>query len=288
LLGRRDDLRACLTGVGSDEWFGGTLLMYADLIRRFRIGSILERLRIDRNPPGGSGPFPGIGPILVRYGLWPMVPETLKSAIRRWLRPPRLPTPVTHAFAAKTNLMERLCARHPSPRCRSFVQRAVYESYSSDGLAYGLLGNARWNAHFRSEGRHPFLDRRIVEFAMAIPDDQRYRRDVSKFVLREAMRGILPERVRVRSDKAEFSAICVLAINSLGGERLFDRLKVVENGWVDKAIIRKICRSMTEALSRGDPSYVSDIFDLWTVLAIELWFNVVFLGVRDPLGFMAH
>ncbi len=45
---------------------------------------------------------------------------------------------------------------------------------------------------------------------------------------------------------------------------------------------------MAEALSRGDPSYVSDIFDLWMVIVIELWFNVVFLGVRDPLGYMAH
>ncbi len=137
--------------------------------------------------------------------------------------------------------MERLCARHPSPRCRSFAQQALYESYSSDGLAYGLLGNARWNAHFRSEGRHPFLDRRIVEFAFAIPDEQRYRRDVSKFVLREAMRGILPERVRLRPDKADLTAIYVLAINALGGERLFDRLKVVENGWVDGVAVRKIC-----------------------------------------------
>jgi asparagine synthase (glutamine-hydrolysing) len=288
LLARRDDLRVRLTGLGGDEWLGGTYLIYADLIRQFRISSLFERLRIDRNPPGGFAPFPGYGHVLVHYGLWPLVPESIKPAIKRWLRPPKLPAPVAPAFAAKTRLLERLSARRPFPRCRSFAQQALYECYSSDVLAYALQGDARWTAHFRLEGRHPFLDRRIMEFAFAIPDEQRHRRDVSKFVLREAMRGILPERVRSRPDKADLTAIYVMAISALGGERLFDRLNVVENGWVDGVTVRKLYRSMAEALSRGDPSYMSSILELWMVIVIELWFNVVFLGIREPLGHMAH
>jgi len=288
LLGQRDDLRARLTGAGGDEWLGGSALMYADLIRRFRIGSVLERLRIDRNPRGGFAPFPGYGPVLVRYGLWPLVPETLKYMIRRWLRSPKLPTPVTPAFAAKTKLLERLIARRPLPRCRSFAQQDLYECYSSDRVAYSLLGSARWNAHFRSEGRHPLLDRRVMEFAFAIPDEQRYRHDMSKFVLRQAMRGILPERIRLRPDKADLTAIFLMAIDALGGERLFDRLNVVDNGWVDGVMVQKQYRSMAGALARGDPSYMNYICDLWMVIAIELWFNVVFLGAREPLGHIAQ
>jgi len=284
LIGQRDDIRVRLTGLGGDEWLGGSPLRYADLIRQFRISALFERLRIDRHPPGGFAPFPGYGRVLAHYGLWPLVPETLQSVIRRWLRPPKLPAPVTPAFAAKTKLLERLSARRPLPLCRDFTQRALYECYSSDGLAYALLGNARWNAHFRSEGRHPFLDRRVMEFAFAIPDEQRHRRDLSKFVLRQAMRGILPERIRLRTDKADLTAIYVMAISALGGERLFDRLSVVENGWVDGAIVRKLYHSMTQALSRGDPSYVNSISELWMVIVVELWFNVVFLGIREPLG----
>jgi asparagine synthase (glutamine-hydrolysing) len=155
-------------------------------------------------------------------------------------------------------------------------------------LAYALRGDARWTAQFRLEGRHPFLDRRIMEFAFAIPDEQRCRREVSKFVLRGAMRGILPERVRLRRDKADLTAIYAIAINALGGERLFDRLNVADNGWVDGVMVRKMYRSMAQALSRGDPSYVNSILELWMVTVIELWFNVVFLGIREPLGHIAH
>ena len=88
--------------------------------------------------------------------------------------------------------------------------------------------------------------------------------------------------------KADLTAIYALAIGALGGERLFERLSVVENGWVDGEVVRKMYRSMADALSRGDPSYMSGILELWMVIVIELWFNVVFLGIREPLGHMAH
>ena len=114
------------------------------------------------------------------------------------------------------------------PRSRSFAQQVLYRCYSSGWLPYALEMDARWTAGFRLEGRNPFLDRRILEFAFAIPDDQRFRPGVSKFVLRQSMRGILPERVRLRSSKADLTELYPMAMSALGGERLFDRLNVVK------------------------------------------------------------
>ena len=142
--------------------------------------------------------------------------------------------------------------------------------------------DARWTAGFRMEGRNPFLDRRILEFAFAIPDDQRFRPGVSKFVLRNSMRGILPERIRLRSSKADLTELFPMAMIALGGERLFDRLNVVKNGWVDGVVVRRLYRSMAEAFSRGDPSYWDGVLELWRVVAVELWLNVVFLGISEP------
>ena len=172
--------------------------------------------------------------------------------------------------------------RRPLPRSRSFAQQILYKCYSSGWLAYGLEMDARWTAGFRLEGRYPFLDRRILEFAFAIPDSQRFRPGVSKFVLRRSMRGILPERVRLRSRKANLAELYPLAMSALGGERLFDRLNVVKQGWVDGVIVRKLYRSMAEAFSRRDPSYEESLLALWNVFAVELWLNVVFLGISEP------
>ena len=40
--------------------------------------------------------------------------------------------------------------------------------------------------------RHPFLDRRLVEYVLAVPGEQLYRVDSTKSLLRHAMTGLLP------------------------------------------------------------------------------------------------
>jgi len=57
---------------------------------------------------------------------------------------------------------------------------------------------------FGVEVRNPFLDYRLVEFLMGVPDDLKLRDGWSKHLLREAGRGVLPEKVRTRTDKVAF------------------------------------------------------------------------------------
>jgi asparagine synthase (glutamine-hydrolysing) len=54
------------------------------------------------------------------------------------------------------------------------------------------------------ESRIPFLDYRLVEFVLGLPTDYKIAGGVTKRVLRESMRGVLPERVRGRMDKMGF------------------------------------------------------------------------------------
>ena len=56
------------------------------------------------------------------------------------------------------------------------------------------------------EARVPFLDHRLVEFAFRLPADYKMRGVETKSVLREAMRGMLPEPIRTRRDKIGFRA----------------------------------------------------------------------------------
>lgn len=54
------------------------------------------------------------------------------------------------------------------------------------------------------EARLPFLDYRLVQLAFRLPPEWRMRGPWNKYVLREAMRGVLPETVRARPDKMGF------------------------------------------------------------------------------------
>ncbi|MCK8518067.1 asparagine synthase (glutamine-hydrolyzing) [Methanoculleus sp. 7T] len=57
---------------------------------------------------------------------------------------------------------------------------------------------------FSIEARVPFLDYRLVEYLAGLPLDQKIRGGVTKYVLRQAIRGLVPDAVRCRMDKMGF------------------------------------------------------------------------------------
>jgi len=61
--------------------------------------------------------------------------------------------------------------------------------------------NSMW---FSLESRVPFLDYRLVEKSLATSGDLKINKGMTKFILREAMKGILPEKIRLRRDKTGF------------------------------------------------------------------------------------
>jgi asparagine synthase (glutamine-hydrolysing) len=53
------------------------------------------------------------------------------------------------------------------------------------------------------EYRYPLLDKDVLEFWFAIPVEHTYWNFDSRLLFREAMNGILPEKIRLRRDKGE-------------------------------------------------------------------------------------
>ncbi|MEL6865502.1 MAG: asparagine synthase (glutamine-hydrolyzing) [Bacteroidota bacterium] len=58
---------------------------------------------------------------------------------------------------------------------------------------------------FGVESRLPFLDDRLVEFCLQLPDHFKINKAQRKYILREAMKGILPDKIRTRYDKMAFA-----------------------------------------------------------------------------------
>ena len=89
---------------------------------------------------------------------------------------------------------------------RDAVDQATYLWCKSSLATYILrvLGDGTEMAH-GVEGRLPFLDGRVLEVARGLPTRLKIDRTNGKLVLREAMRGLLPENVRER-EKQPFTA----------------------------------------------------------------------------------
>ena len=62
--------------------------------------------------------------------------------------------------------------------------------------------NSMW---FSLESRVPFLDHRLVEKSLSLPSDKIIKDGMTKHILREAMKGLLPEKIRMRQDKMGFA-----------------------------------------------------------------------------------
>jgi asparagine synthase (glutamine-hydrolysing) len=110
------------------------------------------------------------------------------------------------AFARRSGLAERRRALGAGQRLPPATLRAHHwQSLSAPALT-AVLELADWTgAAFGLELRFPFCDRRLVEFCLALPADQKLADGWTRAVLRRAMSGILPERVRTRLSKANLS-----------------------------------------------------------------------------------
>lgn len=59
---------------------------------------------------------------------------------------------------------------------------------------------------FGIEAIHPFLDKELIEISVAVSAATRFDEGLGRGILRQAMVGILPEEVRLRTSKVDFSA----------------------------------------------------------------------------------
>lgn len=121
------------------------------------------------------------------------------------------------------------------------------------------------------EARSPFLDHRLVEFAAQIPSSLKLRRNISKYILKSAMKEILPKSVLARK-KHGFGVpvgrwfreeMASFVRGTLLGPRSLAR------GIFDAEAVRGIIDSHLSG--RCDLGH-----SLWTLLTFELWMQRYF------------
>jgi asparagine synthase (glutamine-hydrolysing) len=122
------------------------------------------------------------------------------------------------------------------------------------------------------ESRVPFLDYRLVEFTTGLPDDYKIRQGVTKSVLRQAMKGLVPAAVLERRDKMGFVTPEQVWARESGGA-LFRR-RLDEAVALTKGIIRSDAVGLLGDGLSGNKDYDSAI---WRIICLGAWmrlFNV--------------
>lgn len=280
-LAQKRGFGVLLSGVGGDEWFSEGSAHYPELLRSFRIREFIRRIRWE-----SAALEPACrAPRMLRVGPWPLLLRTAQlgaSWVRRRLpKEDSAPRWINPHFAKATNLLQRLRPDVPVPPFPRLAQRDLYNMATNGWRAHGAEMQDRGASSFGFEDRQPFNDRRVVEFAFALPEEQRFREGQTKFILRQASKCLLPEAVRRRRTKAEFSGTLADALQALGWE-VFASLRIASQGWVDKEQVRQMYAKITRAYTNGNRGHHPHLWPLWMIFGIDLWFKNVFERPQLP------
>ncbi len=118
------------------------------------------------------------------------------------------------------------------------------------------------------EGRDPFLDHRLVEFVVALPPQMKYRNGSGKYVLKQAMRGTLPDEILDRRKQGFGTPMPEWLRGRFGelAERTVTSSALRERGLLDMdQVVRLFAAHRT---GRGDWSY-----HLWNLYSVSAWYD---------------
>ena len=277
-------VKVVLTGEGSDESLAG--------YNRYRV--TLYNLKLGRRY---EAMVPSWARRAVRLGVQslPAATRAYRIASRTFLAlPTDLDTIYFDNFAVfgrawqrrllSRELQEEIGAVDPYRAAHDALERCEAKSLL-DRLLYAdmatylhelLMKQDQMSMAASIESRVPFLDHPLVEFTAGMPERMKLRGTTTKYVLRRAMEGILPDAILSRRKmgfptpvgrwfRTEHSHVVREFVSS-------ERAKA--RGLFDPQVLERLVRSHVEGVERHDER-------LWCLVNLELW-QRIFVDGEDP------
>ena len=255
---RAKGIRVCLNGIGGDEWFTGNRFGLADEMWALDASSIWSRVR-----QGGSRSSLSRDALLA---LWVQIPETGKRHLRRLLPSPVSPRWINRRFASRIGLVERHRTPLDVPRLASFEQQVGFGWATHPDKIFTFEYADRLSAAAGCEERLPFMDRRLVEWALTLPAAQRSRAGLNKVVLRNAARLVVPPEIASRRFLSDCSDETLRGLRMIGGHAAVRAIAERRRDWVNPAEVSDLWRAVETVEKKSPPpGYAS--WMLWLLVA---------------------
>jgi hypothetical protein len=185
-----------------------------------------------------------------------------------------LPRAISRTFASRIDLAARLRLAPFHDGCASYAQGDVFRLVRS-GAVLNPLEQEQALAHaFGADERFPYFDRRLVEFALRLPEPLRWSHARSKVVLRHAAAGRVPERVTRGTVIHDYSFLLVPWLRQLAPRRA-EQCRVVDRGWVDGADLNRLLTRLHGAPDAAIEGEFRLLWPLWQIVATELLVEAV-------------
>jgi asparagine synthase (glutamine-hydrolysing) len=214
---------------------------------------------------------------LWNYGIKPRIPSPMWRIWRQLRGYPastvRVPAFIQPEFAQRLALVERL---QQAEAAQSSIGKTAREVHYQD-LTGGFIPAAmeifnKGIAAFSMEACLPFTDRRLAEFCLAVPPNQKLHQGLSRMIVRRALANCLPEKIQWRDSKGDlgFNFIQTLKAES---DYLDSVLRAVPT-WVGQYINVTPLQTISQRLQSESHSVDDDMIQqLLLAVTLTQWFQ---------------
>lgn len=268
---RDSGYKVVLTGEGSDEILGGYAGVRQDMIRHTPgpdQASRLESLRSGSVTSGGimfsPGAVEGIAAFNRAIGYTPSFVEAHKLRMDRFKQVLTIPYDTDELLSRiidRVNVPNQLEGRHVINKSMYLGAFTVLQGYT-----LSAVGDRVQMAH-SVEGRLPFLDHHVVEYTRTLPASMKIRGTQEKFVLREAMKGMLPDELANRPKYPFFAPPALLKAHEPLYVLLQDTLRGAAVTRVPFLSPKGVSRLLDDAEHLNESGKISAEFGLMMILS---------------------
>lgn len=155
----------------------------------------------------------------------------------------------------------------------SWMKNRTYQDIFRETAPCCLRAEDRDCTAFGLDHADPFFDHRLMEFMFRVPGHMKIRDGITKRLLREAMKGVLPEETRTRVKKTGwnapahiwFSRTALTELQDLVGSKQFR-----ERGLYDVREVKRLLQEHVDIVESGETRENHMMF-FWQLVNVELW-----------------
>jgi asparagine synthase (glutamine-hydrolysing) len=270
---QQDGCRVMLTGEGGDQVFNTSAYLHPELLFDVNLTRIFAEFAFFWKK-NGARTFQTLLWKLLVPSIKRIIPESLIQQHRLASRLSLTPIWVKQDWVKQSHTMSsHLFLRLPALSL-NYSSTAIHRQITGGWYA-SLLDNLGVVYSFcNAEYRLPYLDRRIVDFVLLIPTRLRFSKGITKCLLREAMRGILPDLIRQRNWGAHVNELVIQGLYQKEQNRIKALLRDIEGcqtKFIEVSLLIQVLTNTNQARNWFGRTVLAP-------LLFQTWYNCTFLN----------
>ena len=214
--------------------------------------------------------------LFLQYGLKPLVPEPIRQFWQglRGRSPSvnSLAPLVNRSFAERIGLDKRIQALDGTKDPPLTATQEHWRNLTSGMFVFILEQVDQYAAAFSIEARHPFMDKRLIEFCLALPPEQKIHQGWTRMVMRRALANILPETIRWRGGKTDMTPNFLHGLLHLD-HKLLDEVMLNKLGSIERYIDSDFLWAAYQRITSGGKVNEQDVMTVWKAIILALWYD---------------